>query len=233
MTSPHQRPAVSLLHTSSHPTLSYRLALAVSYTVSPLVLPPVFFGLALTHLGASAVEVGRGVAIGIVFFGVVPLGYVLWMVQTGRALSVDLRDRTRRTGPFLVGIGSYILGLLVVLGLGGTGASLLAAVISCHLVNTLGLTLVTLRWKISIHAAAVAGFVAMLAFVVATPLPGATDFLSHLSVALCVPLVPVVAWARIRAGVHTRAQVLAGTLVGLVLPYAELWALWQLGALGG
>lgn len=197
------------------------------------MLPPVFFGLALAHLGASAVEIGRGVAIGLVFFGFVPLGYVLWMVRTGRALSVDLRDRTRRTGPFLVGMGSYVAGLLAVLSVGGTGTALLAAVIACHLVNTLALTLVTLGWKISIHAAAVAGFVAMLAFVVATPLPGATGFLSPLSVALCAPLVPLVAWARIRAGVHTRAQVLAGTLVGLGLPYVELWALWRLGALGG
>lgn len=219
--------------TSTSPfPLAPSLARAVSYVISPLILPPIFFGLALVHVGATAAEVVRGVLLGFVFFALLPLGYVVWMVRTGRAGSLDLRDRTRRLRPFLVGMASYCVALLAVAWSGGTGAELLVAVMACHILNTFVLTLVTARWKISIHSAAMAGFVVMLAFVAQMPWPGTTGYVTPTVLLGCSLLIPLVMWARVHARVHSRAQVLAGTAFGLAVPYAELYFLYTLGWLG-
>lgn len=214
------------------PSLSYGLALAVAYVISPLILPPIFFGLALVHVGATASEVTRAVGLGVVFFALVPLGYVVWMVRTGRARSLDIRDRSRRTTPFLVGVASYAVALGIVAGLGGTGSALLVAVIACHIVNTLVLTTITSRWKISIHSTAIAGFVVMLAFVRQIEWPASTGFLTPTLVLACALLIPLVMWARVHARVHSWAQVMAGMAFGLVVPYAELYLVYRLGWLG-
>jgi membrane-associated phospholipid phosphatase len=64
------------------------------------------------------------------------------------------------------------------------------------------LALVTVWWKISIHCAVASGSVAILAFGYGPlVLPG------YLLVAL-------LAWARVAAGDHTVAQVVAGALLG-------------------
>jgi membrane-associated phospholipid phosphatase len=67
------------------------------------------------------------------------------------------------------------------------------------------LTLVTGRWKISFHAAGAASSLVLLVWA----LGWTTLVLS--------PLVPAVAWSRVRLGRHTTAQVAAGLLTGLAL----------------
>jgi PAP2 superfamily len=61
---------------------------------------------------------------------------------------------------------------------------------------------VTLWWKLSVHTAAAAGTVAILALTFDPVLT------------LAVPAVALVAWARVRLGDHTPAQTLAGAALG-------------------
>ncbi|MFQ5572524.1 MAG: phosphatase PAP2 family protein, partial [Rhodothermales bacterium] len=135
------------------------------------------------------------------------------------------------TRPFLVSTASAAAGLATILALNITAGPLIAAIMACTIVNTLVMTLVTRRWKISIHAAATASFVTMLLFVALTAWPSHPDasLLRPATVLSLAPLIPLMMWARVRTGAHTWGQVVAGTLYGLFVPYAELTALLQIG----
>ena len=205
-------------------------AVVVSYVISPLALPPLVYGLVLAHVGASRADVAWGAGIGLVFLSVVPLVYVGGMRLQGRIESLEIRDRSKRTEPFLVALGASGAALATVLGIDISGRRLLAALVACHALNTTLLFLITTRWKISVHCASAAGAVSTLAFVQGH-VPGQT--LAAAGPALLVGgagLAGLVLWARVRSRAHTVAQAVAGTGMGLVAPYLELVAL--SGAIG-
>jgi hypothetical protein len=201
-------------------------ATVVSYAVSPLALPPLVYGAVLAHVGASRVEVVWGAGIGVVFLSLVPLAHVGWMRLQGRIGSLEIRDRSKRTEPFLVVLGAGVVAFGTVLGMEITGRRLLAALIGCHVVNTSLLFLITTRWKISVHCASVAGAVATLLFaqhhvpgtVLGTPAVGRGMLVGGAG------LLAVMLWARVRSRAHTLGQAAAGTGLGLA-PYAELLVL--------
>lgn len=219
------------------PPLSYRVAQAVSWVISPLALPPVLFALVLLHFEATTYEIGWTLAVVIVFFVGVPLGYLLHLVRQRRVASVELPERVQRTVPLLVGALSYGAAAGVMAVTGRTATALIVALAASHVANTLLVLLVTLRWKISVHVLAVAGFASMLLFVAHTAWPtlahrpADTLLLQPLPLTGLLALVPLMMWARVRTGAHTVGQVWAGAVIGLAVPYAELWALWRIGAL--
>lgn len=216
-------------------TFGYRMAHGLAYAVNPLVLPPLLFGLVLAHFGAPAAEVAWAVAVALVGCGLVPLAYVVYLVRRRRVASVEVRDRAQRTGPFVVGLASSGLALALLAGTGTTAAALVGALAACLVVNMAVVVVVNLRWKISVHAAALAGFISILAFVArdAGASGAAGGVLSPGPLAGLLPLLGLVMWARVRTGAHTAGQVAAGALLGLALPYAELHLLRHLGLLAG
>lgn len=200
------------------------VATVVSYVVNPLILPLLVYGLVLYHVGAPAGDVATGAGIGAVFLGLLPLAHVGWMRVRGEVRSLEIRDRRKRTEPFLVVLGATFAALLLVGGLDVTGRVLLAALLGSHFLNTLLLMGITRWWKISIHCASMAGAVATLAFV-RYHVPGVVMDSAVIGRAVLgggVLLVSLLLWARVRSRAHTLAQALAGTLLGLVAPYLEL-----------
>ena len=205
-------------------------AVIVSYVVSPLAFPPLVYGLVLTHVGASWADVAWGAGIGLVFLSVVPLAYVGGMRLQGRIKSLEIRNRSKRTEPFLVALGASGAALATVLGIDIAGRRLLAALVACHVLNTTLLFLITTRWKISVHCASVAGAVSTLVFVQGH-VPGRMLVAAGSAVLIGgVGLTGLMLWARVRSGAHTVGQAVAGTGMGLVAPYLELLAL--SGAIG-
>lgn len=201
-------------------------AVAVSYIVSPLALPPLVYGLVLAHVGASWTDVAWGAGIGLVFLSVVPLVHVVGMRLQGRIASLEIRDRSKRTEPFLVALGAGGVAFATVLGIDIAGRRLLAALVACHVLNTTLLFLITTRWKISVHCASVAGAVSTLAFV-RNHVPGDALGAGGAGSAVLVGgagLVGLMLWARVRSRAHTLSQAVAGTSMGLVAPYVELAA---------
>lgn len=206
----------------------YRLANAVSYVLNPLIFPPVAFALLDAHFGAGPVEVAWTFGVSAVFFCLVPLFYVLGMVRTGRAESLEVRNRERRLKPFLVGIASYTVGaVLLAVTVEGPALPLIVAFAALFPVNTAVLLLINLRWKISIHMTSLAGFVSVLLFTAVTvwrDLP--TEAEVALTVATTAPLLlllPLLMWARVRVSAHTAGQVFAGAAYGLLAPLVELY----------
>ena len=207
----------------------YRLANALSYFLNPLVLPPVGFALVQWHLGAGPLEIAWTFGASAFFFCIVPLLYVAGMVRSGRAESLEVRDRASRLKPFLVGIVSYLVGMIVLGTTVETATALIVSIAALFPLNTLLLLLVNLRWKISIHMATLAGFVSILLFVALTvwrDLP--TEWEAALTAASVAPLLlllPLLMWARVRVSAHSPGQVLAGAAFGLLVPLAELYVL--------
>ena len=199
------------------------VATVVSYVVSPLALPPLVYGAVLVHVGASWIDVARGAGIGFVFLSVVPLAYVAWMRLQGRIGSVEIRDRSKRTEPFLVTLAVGAIAFAVALGAEMTGQRLLAALIGCHVLNTSLLFVVTAWWKISVHCASVSGAVATLVFmqhhVAGTVLDA--PVVGHGVLVGGALLVAVMIWARVRSRAHTPLQAVAGAGLGLA-SYGEL-----------
>lgn len=202
------------------------VAVIVSYVVNPLVFPPLVYGLALSHVGAPTADVATGAGIGAFFLGIVPLAHVGWMRMRGDIGSLEIRDRRKRTEPFLVALGATALALLTVGAVDVRGKTLLAAMLGCHFVNTMLLMSITRWWKISIHCASVAGALGTLAFV-HYHVPGGTLGTAGLGWTVLGTgsvLVPLLLWARVRSRAHTWEQAAAGTALGLVAPYLELYA---------
>lgn len=207
--------------------LGHFTAMLVSYVVNPLVLPPLVYGSVLAHGGAPGSDVARGAGVGLVFFALVPLIHVVWMRARGRIESLEIRDRSERTEPFLVVLGAGILAFVVVLATDISGARLLAALVGCHVVNTGLLLLMTAHWKISVHCASVAGAVGTLAFA-RYHVPGGmldTAVVGRAVMGGGAILVPIMVWARVRSRAHTLRQAVAGAGLGLAAPYLELLTL--------
>lgn len=200
------------------------VATVVSYVVNPLVLPPIVYGLVLAHVGASTTDVVLGAGIGGVFLGIVPLLHVGWMRVRGEIQSLEIRDRRKRTEPFLVALAATLAALLAVGALDVRGRRLIAVLLGCHFLNTVLLLGITRWWKISVHCASVAGAVATLAFVrlhvSGTVLD--TTVLGGGVIGGGAVLTLLLLWARVRSRAHTPTQATAGTMLGFVAPYLEL-----------
>lgn len=203
----------------------YRLATAVSYLINPLILPPVEFGLVLWHFGAGGQEIGMGVGIGLVFFFFVPLVYVALMVRRGKAATLEVRQRGARTRPFLVGIVSYVVGIAVLWMVLQTVRPLILLLAAIYPINTALIVVINLRWKISVHVASIAGFLAGLLFIAVLVWSAPTlGVLTTTSIAPWLLLIPLLMWARVRSGAHTPGQVVAGSVFGFGMTLLQLTA---------
>lgn len=144
--------------------------------------------------------------------GGVPAAVIALGVRSGRLDSHHIVDRTRRTGPLLAAVAAVLVALVLLVALGAP--TLLVATVTAMLVALAVTVPVTMRWKISFHAAVCAGTVVVLAHV----LPAVPTGLAGAAV------VALVCWARVRLAHHTWAQVAAGALVGVAATWATLAA---------
>ncbi|GGS77961.1 hypothetical protein GCM10010156_40960 [Planobispora rosea] len=144
--------------------------------------------------------------------GGVPAGVIMAGVRAGRLDSHHLVDRASRTRPLLVAMVAVIAALVLLAVL--DAPRLLVATVTAMLA-ALALTVpITLRWKISFHAAVSAGTVVLLAHV----LPAVPTLTAG------ALLVALICWARVRLEHHTWAQVAAGVVSGAGSAWATLAA---------
>jgi hypothetical protein len=185
-----------------------RLARKVTDLLAPQVLviamPPAIGLLAQGWAGAAWGLVAS------VLCGGVPAAVIAAGVRSGRLDSHHIVDRSRRAGPLAAAFAGVLVAL-VLLGWLGAPRLLLAAVVA--MLIALAVTIpITLRWKISFHAAVCAGTVVMLAYV----LPAVPVLLAGAAV------VTLVCWARVRLAHHTPAQVVTGAAVGALITWGTL-----------
>lgn len=134
-----------------------------------------------------------------------PLLFVVWMVQRGLITDLHMELRQQRIRPFLVSILCTTIAWWALRFLGAPPVLPLFTLIS--LVQIMVIALITLVWQISMHAMSISGLVV-----------AAFAFFGALPALLLLPLVVLVGAARLKLRRHTPAQVLAGAAVGVIVP---------------
>ena len=180
-----------------------RVARLVGEVLSP---PPILAVLALVVAWDSSPTPTMAVVwggIAAVSASVLPYALILRGVRRGRLTDRNISLRQQRVRFAAVAIASILTGLTVLAAFDAP-AEMVALQVSIAVGVACG-WMITLWWKISVHAAIAAG--------------AATVLLLVFGLALLVvwPLVALIAWSRVQVGDHTPAQVLAGIALGIVV----------------
>jgi len=133
----------------------------------------------------------------------IPLSYLLLGRKQGWVSDMELSRREERPRFILVSLTSDVLALLFLHFLGGP--QLLIVMVLTYFCLALVMFTISNFWKISMHMAGVGGFSTALVFVFGTP------------ALLALISLPLVAWARWHRRKHTVDQLIAGTLVGVLI----------------
>jgi hypothetical protein len=175
----------------------------LAHWISDVLSPPLIAvaGLVLAAIASHSAAAWLWAGLHLFLSIGVPMSYVAWKVHQGKITDIHMRVREQRIRPMLLTLVCSVTALsLMWLG----GASQVMLLFSLMGVFQVGfLLLVTLRWKISGHGAAI-GSMAV--------------FLFGLFGSVAIPAfaaVPLVAWARLRLNRHDLAQTVAGSLVGI------------------
>jgi hypothetical protein len=168
--------------------------------------PGVLVSALLLAVGLHSVGGPRGLLWGLlaaVFASIAPMAYIIRGVRRGHWTDHHVTIHEQRRVPLLVGLGSVLIGLGLLLTLDAP-RDLTALVVA--MVAGLGVTvLITHRWKISIHTAVAAGTIVVLCLVFGPWLLVGTV------------LVALIAWSRVELHEHTVAQVLGGMPFGAIV----------------
>jgi hypothetical protein len=139
----------------------------------------------------------------------VPFLFVFRLWRQGRISDLHVAIREQRGRPFIATLVSGAVGVGLLYAV--RAPRQLVALGCVYLAIGLALTLVSLRWKISVHVAVLATCLVALALI---------GFPSALYALLSLPLV---LWARVYRQKHTLAQGLAPALLGLILTPLVYW----------
>ena len=115
---------------------------------------------------------------------------------------------------------SYSIGVIALFFTVDTATSLITLLAVIFPVNAVLITLITLKWKISVHMGGLAGFVAAL-FYLYTQV-GSDRVVAGSVLFMLIALIPILMWARVRSGAHTFAETVGGTLFGLCMVWLQL-----------
>nr|WP_232328363.1 hypothetical protein [Kibdelosporangium sp. MJ126-NF4]CEL20722.1 hypothetical protein [Kibdelosporangium sp. MJ126-NF4]CTQ89635.1 hypothetical protein [Kibdelosporangium sp. MJ126-NF4] len=180
-----------------------RLAKIVTEVLSPatiVVLLP--FAVAWNATGHKIVATIVWSLVVAVFFSVLPMAFIVSGARKGKWDGHWIRERERRAVPLLMCLLSAVVGLVILLvgaaprDVVALGWSMIAVLAVC--------VVITKWWKVSLHATVAGGAVATVILIYGWVL------------AALIPLVALVAWARVRVSDHTAAQVVVGAFLGPV-----------------
>lgn len=183
-----------------------RLAYLVSVVGSPFLILPVLILGATWRVASTPEQFLLWGSVALVFFTALPPAYVYNEVRAGRITDLHIQRREQRWSVFLVFLVSTVIGLTVYWMLGAPMPLITLALVV--FASAVAAALITLFWKISIHAWVVAGSVTAFALL-------AADHRWWWALLL----VPLTVWARVHRHRHSPAQGILGALAGIGVTY--------------
>jgi hypothetical protein len=186
------------------PSPGLRLAKIVTEVLSPAVIVVLLpFAVAWNATGHAVVNTIVWSLVVAVFYSVLPMAFIVRGARRGKWDGHWVRERERRFLPLMMCLVSALAGLVILLvwdapqDIIALAWSMVTVLIAC--------VLITKWWKISLHATVAGGAVATVVLIYGWVM------------VVLVPLVALVAWARVRVADHTAAQVTVGAFLGPVV----------------
>jgi membrane-associated phospholipid phosphatase len=182
-------------------TFRVQFARYVSTIFSPITVSlPAIFLIALYHQEPSSLFFA---AVAVFFLSIGPMLYIAVGVSLGKFSDMDVSIRSQRLGPFLFGITSSLVGFFI-LQFNNAPRTLETVLLGASTIGFI-LMIITLWWKISMHASSLSGTVTFLAV-----LYGKIVLPAFL-------LVVLLGWSRVVLKRHTAAQVTTGAILTAAL----------------
>lgn len=176
----------------------------ISRVLNPMVVLTVVIVLVAVEEPDTGGHIAIFTSILFIFSVLIPVLMVLHMRWQGQINHLFIAERHKRLRVLYFVIGSFWLGVVVLDILGAPLA--LRALMGCVAVLGSMALFITWQWKISLHAV---GIWACYAIVMTTYGAGAW---------LAIVPAGAVSWARLALGAHSLAQVLVGSVMGIVVP---------------
>jgi membrane-associated phospholipid phosphatase len=179
-----------------------RIAFYVSLILNPTTLGLIASAAFSILFGGSASEIIRLFGVSFTFGVLLPFLYLVYLRRNDRIESLDVPIRTQRTVPYMLASLSYAIGLALLILISAPEA--LVALMACYLGNTLFVAAVNAFWKISAHAMGVGAVVTGFGYAI-SPI-----------YYIGLILLPIVSWSRIKLDMHSRGQVIAGSILSVI-----------------
>jgi membrane-associated phospholipid phosphatase len=181
--------------------------------ISNIASPPVVWTALMFPIALRDAQTREQAVIWALTYGVLvcllPMLYVVWMVRRGRISDIHMRFRRERLRPFIISVICAAAAWIALRLMNAPPVVPLVAVFT--LIQLTVIAVITLVWQISMHTMSIACAVVATG-VLFGPLPAL----------LVSPLVPLVGAARLKLERHTLSQVVAGALLGALLPITVL-----------
>ncbi|MFX1563939.1 MAG: PAP2 family protein [Promethearchaeota archaeon] len=181
----------------------------ISHVASPTFLAIPTFVLLLIVTNPTSLPILLFVAL--LFGSILPLAIIFALYKMGKIGDMEVSERSKRWMPFLGAIASYAFGSWLLLVL--VAPSIVTALMFCYFGNTIITAIISLRWKISVHAVGVSGPITVLFY--------SLGCLYSLWLLLIIP----VGWSRVELKAHTWAQIVVGFLLSIATTWIQLYLL--------
>ncbi|HEX6360232.1 hypothetical protein [Actinophytocola sp.] len=189
---------------TAEPSLPLRAARVVTEVLSPIVIVvALVLAVAWQGTGYALVPTLAWSLLVAVFYSAIPMVILVRGARRGRWGGHWVAERERRFVPFLLSLGSALVGLVIMLV---GGAPRVVVALAWSMITIVVACLVITRWwKVSVHATVASGAAATIVL-----LYGPWYLVLVAGVAL-------VCWARVTVAAHTVAQVVVGALLGPIV----------------
>ena len=198
--------------TQESPSPSLRPMRIISVMLSPpaIALGTVTVFTFFSPIGTGLLQPWQSFLLGLFFIVIGPILPLTAMVALGK-LTFDVRNRRDRPLLYLAAILVYSVGGVVAWFYQDHTMAVLAVAYGAV---TSAIAIVSLFWKVSAHAAGVAG-----------PITGLIWIYGLIPVPFLL-LAVLVAWARWHQGLHTITQLVSGILIAMIVTAGVYWLFW-------
>ncbi|MBE0571473.1 MAG: phosphatase PAP2 family protein [Ignavibacteriaceae bacterium] len=185
----------------------------VARIISTLFVPPSFTIIVFTVfaflLETESLKIVVTILVAFLFGFTAQIILFVVLRKRGKIVDLDASVKEERTTPFLISVGFYLIGLIILISFSVSIISI--AFWFCYISNTLVTILINKHWKISAHAMGAAG-----------PLAALTYVFGPIALLFAI-IVFLVGWSRIQLKVHNLAQVMAGVILAFVSTYLQIY----------
>jgi hypothetical protein len=204
--------------------LQYRgVARLISDLMNPLFLPPLVLGIISWKLGLPGSTISWITGFSLLFHTAIPLTATFYLLKNGHIRSLDLPRRKARTRLFGYSIASCFMAFAALGATVSISHPLIVMVALIFLVNPVIGLLINLKWKVSVHTAALSSAGAIFLASALSGLHSAVTDTFILSLTVLLLLLPLMIWSRHRLGAHSYAELFGGIASGFLLTVVELY----------